>query len=190
MTVTFIEWKPERILDKVETVLLETGRQLGEEAKVQISTVQFDWPNPTLRFTSLFMGGLAGGTRGDRFSPPTTAVGARNTKRFKGGVQSGRFRGRGVYISEGPRDAVDTGELLRSQTAPTVRRGRDAITMTIRWTAPYSGVVLFGGDYGTYVNPDGAVVNVGVKPGRNWIGKTFESKPPMEVFSNIWRGGS
>jgi len=56
--------------------------------------------------------------------------------RRKVGVYSGKF------VPAGLRDIVDTGTLLRSQSAPQLTKN----TLTIRWSAPYSGEVLRG-DY-------------------------------------------
>lgn len=187
MTLQFTAWNAERLLAKVKPALEATGQALGEEAKRQLAEVKYDWPNPTLRFTSLNMGGTPGGRQGNRFSPPTTAAGARNTKGFKQGVQKGSFFGRGVRIEAGPRDIIDTGTLLRSQTEPQTQLTEAGAELTIAWNAPYSGVVLRGGDYGEYVNPDGQLVNVGNKPGRDWITPTLRTVPVAKLFADAWK---
>lgn len=156
MTLRLVSWNAERILAKAPKALEQLGPVLGEEAQRQIQAVQYDWPNPTLRFTSLGMGGKPG-SRG------------------------------GVRIEAGPRDIVDTGVLLRSQTPPRVTLTNIGADLTIQWNAPYSGLVLRGGDYGTYVNPVGAIVDVGVKPGRNWIAKTYQAQPVGRLFAEAWQ---
>lgn len=187
MTLRLVSWNAERILAKAPKALEQLGSVLGEEAQRQIQAVQYNWPNPTLRFTSLGMGGTPSGRAAGRLSPPTTAAGARNTRQFKSGVQKGQVYGRGIRIEAGPRDIIDTGVLLRSQTPPQVTLTNIGADLTIRWNAPYSGLVLAGGDYGTYVNPVGAIVDVGVKPGRNWIAKTYQAQPVGRLFAEAWQ---
>jgi hypothetical protein len=195
MTLKLVSWRADQILAKTPKALKAVGAAMAEEAKTQITEVQYDWPNPTLRFTSLLMGGTPGGSgtnlgrKFEPFSPPTTAAGAKNTRQFKGRVQSNRSFGRGIRIPEGPRDIVDTGTLLRSQTAPKVTGTATGAELSIKWTAPYSGVVLRGGDYGEYVNPQGRIVDVGEKPGRDWITPTLRNVPAAAIFANAWRGG-
>ena len=185
MTLRLVSWNAERILAKAPKALEQVGPVLGEEAQRQIQAVQYNWPNPTLRFTSLGMGGTPGGRAAGRLSPPTTAAGARNTRQFKAAAAD--KQGRGLWIKEGPRDIIDTGVLLRSQTPPRVTLTNIGADLTIRWNAPYSGVVLRGGDYGSYVNPVGAIVDVGVKPGRNWIAKTYQAQPVGRLFAEAWQ---
>ena len=180
-------WNAERILAKTKPALLSVGRALGEQAKTQISTTQFNWPNPTVRFTSLVMGGSPKPRAFGKFSPPTTKAGASNTKKFKKDIQNKKAIGNGIYIQKGLRDIVDTGELLRSQTRPIVVFTEYGAEVTIKWTAPYSKLVLLGGDYGSYVAPSGKIVNVGVKPGRDWITPTFQQTPILNLFIQAWR---
>lgn len=153
------KWNAERILAKAPRALEQVGQVLGAEAQKQISTTQYSWPNPTLRFTSLLMGG---------------------TPQPKGGV----------LIPSSPRDIVDTGKLLKSQTAPEVSVAPGKTVMTIRWLAPYSELVRTGGFYGSYVNPQGAIVTPGDKPGRDWIAKTLEARPPLPIFVDAWRSAA
>lgn len=127
---------------------------------------------------------------GGRFSPPTTQAGALNTSRFKNATSKRVFEGEGILIPAGKRDAVDTGTLLESQTAPVVTTSGALSVMTIRWTAPYAATVLYGGDYGSYVNVKGRVVNVGQKPGRDWISPAFRAQPFVPFFVARWRAGA
>ena len=187
MSFRLLSWNAEGVMGRAGKALEAMGPVLGEEAQRQIRAVQYDWPNPTLRFTSLGMGGVPGGRSAGRLSPPTTAAGARNTRQFKSGVQSGQVLGRGIRIEAGPRDIVDTGALLRSQTAPKIVATATGAELSISWTAPYSGLVLRGGDYGSYVNPVGAIVDVGVKPGRDWITRTFQAQPLGRLFAEAWQ---
>lgn len=93
------------------------------------------------------------------------------------------------YIPAGKRDIVDTGALLDSQTEPEVTKAGNSVSLKIAWTAPYSLVVLLGGDYGSYVSEcnGGKLVNVGNKPARNWIVGAYREKPPLIQFANAWK---
>ena len=159
MSVVFAKWQPQVIFDKVAESLEEAGKVYAQETILQMSNPIWQWNWDTRRRVSLLMGG------------ERTA-----------GVP-------GVVVRSGKRDVVDTGRLLDSITAPRVLREKDRIALEIEWKAPYSGVVLGGGDYGTY-RPLGQKEYVELKgrPARNWIEASFKAKPPLEVFSNIWRG--
>lgn len=179
--VRLLEWNADAILAKVPKVLEKVGGELGEEAKQQIAAIKWDWPGWTLRFTSLGMGGFADRSNSGPYSPPTTRAGASNTMKFKGTIQSTRSPGRGIYVGT-PRDIIDTGNLLASQTKPIV----EGNSMVIRWNAPYSGLILRGGRFAPYVNPRGVTVDPGVKPGRDWISATFQAKPVLPLFAKYW----
>lgn len=75
-----------------------------------------------------------------------------------------------------PRDIVDTGELLNSQSAPEVQGS----TLTIRWTAPYSRQVLEGG----YVV--GTLRNNYVAKPRDWITPALRNRPFVAFFVKRW----
>lgn len=109
------------------------------------------------------------------------------TLRFVSRSMGGTRQGRGVRIEAGPRDIIDTGALLNSQTEPQTQLTEAGAELTIAWNAPYSGVVLRGGDYGEYVNPDGRLVNVGNKPGRDWITPTLRTVPVARLFADAWK---
>lgn len=91
--------------------------------------------------------------------------------RRKVGVYSGQF------VPAGSRDIVDTGKLLQSQSAPQITEN----SLTIRWTAPYSGEVLRGGFL------VGNLRNAYIAPGRDWITPVLAAQPPMEFFAAEWR---
>lgn len=161
MSVFFTDWKPERILDKVAQTLEAAGPVYVEATILQMSNPVWNWNWDTRRRVSLLMGGER---------------------------QQGQP---GVVVRAGRRDVVDTGRLLDSITKPVVVRTKDAITLQIEWKAPYSGRVLAGGNYGKYRPPGQRdTVSMPNRPARNWIEAAFQAKPPMEVFSNIWRGGT
>jgi hypothetical protein len=108
----------------------------------------------------------------------------RGTLRFKNlGSTPGVRRGAGVFVPAGKRDIVDRGGLLGSQQAPQVADG----SLVIRWTAPYSGLILRGGDFGSYTNPAGATVAVGRRPGRDWITPALQAQPVLPFFVGRWR---
>jgi len=180
------QWNSRRLLERPGLILREYGPVIGDEMKRQMATVQFRWPTNTLRFTSLFMPGFKQRGPG-QFSPPTTQAGARNTARFKFESQETLISGKGIFIPKGLRDAVDTGELLNSQTLPVVTQNGSATRLRIGWTAPYAATVLYGGDYGSYINVNGAFVDVGQKPGRDWISPALQLYPLRPFFINRWR---
>lgn len=91
--------------------------------------------------------------------------------RRKVGVYSGKF------VPAGRRDIVDTGALLRSQTAPKLTEN----SLTISWTAPYSGEVLRGG----YLV--GTLRSNYIAPDRDWITPVLRAEPPMQFFTAEWR---
>lgn len=94
--------------------------------------------------------------------------------------QVGLYSGRDV--EKGNRDIVDTGTLLRSQTAPQLTPN----SITIRWTAPYSGDVLRGGFL------VGTLRNAYIAPARDWITPVVKAESPLKFFAAEWRkiGGS
>ena len=157
MTVRITKWNAARLVAKVATTLEKAGPGYSEQAVLLMSNPIWDWNYSTLRFESL----LQGGER-----------------------RPGRL---GVVVQPGPRDIVDTGRLLDSMTKPLVVQERGRTSLRIAWTAPYASKILRGGDFGSYVNPEGAVVNLGYRPGRDWIAETFKTRPPDQVFANVWR---
>ena len=76
-----------------------------------------------------------------------------------------------------PRNIVDTGTLLRSQSAPRVQENR----LTITWGAPYSGEVLRGGFL------VGTLRDAYIAPGRDWITPVLRAEEPMRFFVQEWR---
>jgi hypothetical protein len=150
-------WNGEQLINKVASTLERMGPIYSEAATLQMSNPVWDWQWATLRKTSLLMGG---------------------TK------ESGKP---GVIVGPGRRDIVDTGRLLDSITSPRVVRQNGTAALTIGWTAPYAKTVLAGGRYGSYVNVRGEFVNVGQRPARNWIQAAFESRPPAQLFAEIWK---
>jgi hypothetical protein len=146
------EWNADKLLARSTQILEEFAPIMADEARRQISLVQWDWKRGTLRFRSI--GGL------------------------------GTPSGNGVYVKPGPRDILDTGFLRDSQQAPVVSQN----SLSITWTAPYAGVVLAGGDYGAYTNPNGTRVDGDRRrPGRNWIAEAFKAQDPSVFFVRRWR---
>lgn len=76
-----------------------------------------------------------------------------------------------------PRDIVDTGRLLNSQTAPDIKNG----VLKIRWTAPYSKAILEGG----YIV--GTVRNNYVAKARDWITPALRERPFKPFVIRQWR---
>ena len=154
VTLELKEWNAEKLLARSTQILEDFAPIIAEEARRQVSLVQFDWDRGTLRFRSL------------------------------GGLGTPRRDGKGVYVPTGKRDIVDTGALRDSQQAPVIQGN----TLTITWNAPYSGVVLRGGDYGSYTNPLGKEYQgPNVRPGRDWITPALRKQDPLVFFTLRWR---
>lgn len=97
------------------------------------------------------------------------------TKTKQGGlIVTDRKNGQSVTT---PRDIVDTGTLLNSQTPAQVSGNR----LRIVWTAPYSRTVLEG-QYlvkrfnGTYI-----------APGRDWITPALKEEPLLPFLVERWQ---
>jgi hypothetical protein len=149
-------WNAEKLLGRSTQILEDFAPIIAEEARRQIVSPVWSWPNKTFRFKSLYQAGT-----------PITAK-----------------SGSAVLIPGPPtkRDIVDRGTLLNSQQAPQV----SGKALSIRWTAPYSGLVLAGGNYGSYTNPFGSVVDVGERPARNWISAAYKAEPFLPFFVKRW----
>jgi len=150
-------WNAEKILGRSTQILEDFAPIIAEEARKQIITVKWVWPNPTLRFRSLYQGGTT--------------------------VRSNR--GSGVVIPAGKRDIVDTGTLLSSQQAPQVSGGSLSIRWTAPYAGdvlrgsypdPYFSPVTRN-----------VVPAPGDKPPRNWIGAALDAQPPLPFFVRRWR---
>lgn len=157
VTLELKEWNAEKLLARSTQILEDFAPIIAEEARTQIKTVKWDWPNSTLRFRSLFQGGQTVKTK----------------------------YGTGVLIPKGDRDIVDTGTLLSSQQAPQVSGN----SLSIVWTAPYSGQVLRGQYPDPYFSPTTRkeVPAPGQKPPRNWIEGAFQAQPPLRFFVARWK---
>jgi hypothetical protein len=153
------EWNAEKLLARSTQILEDFAPIIAEEARNQLSLVQFAWDRGTLRFKSI------------------------------GGLGTARLDGRGVYVKPGKRDILDTGTLRDSQQAPQVNGN----SLSIAWTAPYSGLVLRGGNYGAYTNPLGVKYpneqypGPNNRPGRDWITPALRKQDPLVFFVLRWR---
>jgi hypothetical protein len=151
------EWNAAALVQRSTRILEDYAPIIAEEARTQIKTVKWNWPNSTLRFRSLFMGGKT----------------VRTTL------------GTGVVIPQGKRDIVDTGALLASQQVPRVAEGSLTIAWTaphaldvLRGSYPDS--------YFSPVSRK-VVPAPGKKPPRNWIEAALEAQPPLPFFVQRWR---
>lgn len=151
------EWNAERLLARTTQILEDFAPIIAEEARTQITTVKWNWPNSTLRYKSLFMGGT-----------PVTGP-----------------KGTGVIIPKGDRDIVDTGRLLNSQQAPQVKANQLSITWTApysgqvlrggypdQYRSPTTGALI---------GP------AGQKPPRNWIEGALQVQPFLPFFAARWK---
>ena len=151
------QWNADLLVQRTTRILEDYAPVIAEEARTQIKTVKWRWPNPTLRFQSLFMGGKT----------------VRTTY------------GTGVVIPKGKRDIVDTGRLLASQQAPLVANGRITIAWTapyamdvLRGSYPDPYISPLTGE---------VIPAPGKKPPRNWIEAALEAQPPLPFFVQRWR---
>jgi len=92
------------------------------------------------------------------------------------------YRKNGQQVTT-PRDIVDTGNLLNSQTDPNITSGASYVRLQINWTAKYSKAVLEG----NYI-----VGNLGegrsyIAPGRDWITPALRLQPLLPYFVQRWK---
>ena len=151
------QWNADLLVQRSTRILEDYAPIIAEEARTQIKTVKWNWPNSTLRFKSLFMGG--------------------KTVRTSFGT--------GVVIPRGDRDIVDTGKLLASQQAPLVANGRLTITWTAPYAMQVLRG-SYPDPYISPISLD-VVPAPGKKPPRNWIEAAFEAQPPLPFFVQRWR---
>lgn len=81
------------------------------------------------------------------------------------------------FVPKGLRDIVDTGELLNSQTPPSVTGN----SLKIVWAAPYSKAVLDGG----YLV--GTLRASYIAPSRDWITPALREKPLLPFLVQRWQ---
>lgn len=72
-----------------------------------------------------------------------------------------------------PRNIVDTGTLVKSQTRPKILLQGEEVQLQIQWTAPYSKQVLEGG----YLI--GTMRNAYLAPQRDWISPAIQKTDPL-----------
>lgn len=84
-----------------------------------------------------------------------------------------------------PRDIVDTGQFIDSQTEPRVSETDTGVQMQIGWTAPYAAEIFKGSEGGGFISYRGAET-VGDQPGRNWIKPALEAQPFDRYFVQRW----
>lgn len=151
------QWNADLLVQRSTRILEDYAPVIAEEARTQITTVKWNWPNSTLRFRSLFMGGKNVRTK----------------------------YGTGVVIPQGRRDIVDTGGLLASQQAPLVANGRLTIAWTAPYAmAVLRG--SYPDPYFNPLTRE-VVPPPGKKPPRNWIEAALEAQPPLPFFVQRWR---
>ena len=151
------EWNAAALVQRSTRILEDYAPIIAEEARTQIKTVKWNWPNSTLRFRSLFMGGKT----------------VRTTL------------GTGVVIPQGKRDIVDTGALLASQQVPRVAEGSLTIAWTASYALDVLRG-SYPDPYFSPVSRK-VVPAPGKKPPRNWIEAALEAQPPLPFFVQRWR---
>lgn len=149
-------WNAEQFVQRATRILEDYAPIIAEEARTQIKTVKWDWPNPTLRFRSLYQGGKT--------------------------VQT-KF-GTGVAIPAGRRDIVDTGFLLSSQQAPQVAGGRLSIVWTAPYAMDVLRG-SYPDPYFSPITRQ-VVPAPGDKPERNWIRAALGAQPLLPFFVRRW----
>lgn len=96
-----------------------------------------------------------------------------------------KTRRRNGQVVGSPRDIVDTGEFIDSQTEPTVSDSEAGVEMTIGWTAPYAADIYRGSQGEGFISSRGFEV-VGDQPGRDWITPALEQLPFDAYFVQRW----
>lgn len=92
------------------------------------------------------------------------------------------LRKNGRIVEAGPRDIVDTGLLIESQTpGEVIGGGGGVVVLQIAWNAPYSGEVLRGG----YLV--GSLRDAYTAPARDWISPALMAQPPRRFFIARWK---
>ena len=151
------QWNADLLVQRSTRILEDYAPVIAEEARTQIKTVKWNWPNSTLRFRSLFMGGKNVRTK----------------------------YGTGVVIPQGRRDIVDTGGLLASQQAPLVANGSLTIAWTAPYAMQVLRG-SYPDPYFNPLTRE-VVPPPGKKPPRNWIEAALEAQPPLPFFVQRWR---
>jgi hypothetical protein len=151
------EWNAAALVQRSTRILEDYAPIIAEEARTQIKTVKWVWPNATLRFQSLFMRG--------------------ETVQTSGGPR--------VLIPKGERDIVDTGRLLASQQPPQVAKGRLTIAWTVPYAMEVLRG-SYPDAYSNPLSRRGTPASDKERP-RNWIGAALEAQPPLPFFVQRWR---
>lgn len=109
------------------------------------------------------------------------------TLRFESLLMGGkRNPAGGVWVAPGLRDIVDTGALMDSRSAPVVSAKEGKRSLGIEWTAPYAQLIRTGGQFSPYTGPHRQTYYPGRRPGRDWIAKALEDRPPVARFAELW----
>ena len=151
-------WNATQLKLRVPIILEAYGTVMDKQLKEEIKTIQFEWPNDTIRYGRL-----------------------RETKSLKKSLQIFQEQGfrAGVRVGS-PRDIVDSGNFLRSQQKNYERLGN---TLRFTWNAKskkgfmYAGIILTG-----YTTSSGKAM-----PPRNWIKPALDKHPLNEFFIREWR---
>lgn len=151
-------WNATQLKLRVPAIIRAYGDVLDPQLKEEIKTIQFEWPNDTIRYGRL-----------------------RKTKSLKKSLQIFQEQGfrAGVRVGS-PRDIVDSGTFLRSQQRNYENQGN---TLRFTWDAKsdkgymYAGIILTG-----YTTSSGKVM-----PARNWIKPALDKFPLNEFFIREWR---
>lgn len=96
-----------------------------------------------------------------------------------------KTRRRNGQVVGTPRDIVDKGKFIDSQTEPAVNETEAGVEMMIGWTAPYAADIYRGSQGGGFISSRGFEV-VGDQPGRDWITPALEAQPFGSYFVQRW----
>jgi hypothetical protein len=151
------QWNAERLLGRSTQILEDFAPVIAEAARDQLTAVKWTWPNPTVRFRSLYQPGT--------------------TVRTKFGT--------GVLIPKGKRDIVDTGFLLASQQAPKVAGNSLSIVWTAPYAAEVLRGSYPDPRFSPVTRKQ--LPPAGKKPERNWIRGALLAEPLLPFFVRRWR---
>lgn len=96
-------------------------------------------------------------------------------------------RRRNGRVVSSPRDIVDTGQFIESQTDPVVRDSNTGVEMTIGWTAPYAADIFNGVVGSEFVNYSGSLKSFDQARERDWITPALEAQPFDTYFVQRWK---
>lgn len=98
----------------------------------------------------------------------------------------GVTRRRNGQVVGSPRDIVDTGEFINSQTEPIVSDTEAGVQMMIGWTATYAADIFNGVVGEDFISYAGVLKTFDGERKRDWITPALEAQPFDAYFVQRW----